>query len=225
MKRKIQIPYFRKIPESITLAYCSNIIDKEEFVLLCDLHKSNNLDICHTNFPKFNLENYNDDQCYANFRFWKGNVYKLREGLNIMEEILRYNNVPVECVETLCTFLKRFCYPCRYVDIIPIFARPIPQLSIICNHVTDKVYSDWGHLLSTFDQPLPSPMNLELYANADHDKGAALGNCWVFFDATVRHCQDRMNFKESYIMDTKKSMLYSFNPWWHQTDLLRIYMV
>ena len=59
-----------------------------------------------------------------------------------MEEILRYNNVPVECVETLCTFLKIFCYPCRYVDIIPIFARPIPQLSIICSHVTDEVYSD-----------------------------------------------------------------------------------
>ena len=73
--------------------------------------------------------------------------------------------------------LKRSSYPCRYVDMVPIFARPIPQLSVICSHVTDKVYSDWGHLLSTFNQFLLSSINLEFYANAVHDKGAALGNC------------------------------------------------
>ena len=61
--------YFKKIRESITLAYCSNIIDNEEFVLLYDLHKSRNLDITHTDFAKFDLENHNDDQCYVNFRF------------------------------------------------------------------------------------------------------------------------------------------------------------
>ena len=180
------MPYFKKIRESITLAYCSNKIDNEEFVLLYDLHKSRNLDIPHTDFAKPDLENYNDDQCYANFRFSKAHVYKLRERLNIPEEILCYNNVPVDGVEALCTFLKRFSCPCRYVGMVPIFARPIPQLSITCSHVTDKVYSDWGHLLSTFNQPLLSPINLELYANAVHDKGAALGNCWGFVDGTVR---------------------------------------
>ena len=69
------------------MAYCSNIIDSEEFVLLYDLHKSRNLDIPHTNFAKFDLENYNNDQCYANFRFSKARVYELRERLNIPEEI------------------------------------------------------------------------------------------------------------------------------------------
>ena len=176
------MPYFKKIRESITLAYCSTIIDNEEFVLSYDLNRSRNLDIPHTNFAKFDLENYSDDQCYANFRFSKAHVHELRERLNIPEEILCYNNVPVDGLEALRTFLKRFSYLCRYVDIVPIFARPIPQLSIICNHVTDKVYSDWGHLLSTFNQPLLSPINLELCANAVHDKGAALGNCWGFVD-------------------------------------------
>ena len=141
------MPYFKKIRESITLAYCSNIIDNEEFVLLYDLHKSRNLDITHTDFAKFDLENHNDDQCYVNFRFSKAHVYELRERLNLPEDILYYNNVPVDDVEALCTFLKRFSYPCGYVDVVPIFARPIPQLSIICNHVTNKVYSDWGHVL------------------------------------------------------------------------------
>ena len=97
------------------------------------------MDIPHTDFAKFDLENYNDDQCYANFRFSKAHVYDLRERLNIPEEMLFYNNVPVDGVEALCTFLKRFSYPCRNVDMVPVFARPIPQLSIICNHVTDKV--------------------------------------------------------------------------------------
>ena len=136
------MPYFKKIRESITLAYCSNIIDNEEFVLLNDLHKSKNLDMPHTDFAKLDSENYNDDQCYANFRFSKAHVYELRESLNIPEELLCYNNVLVDGVEALCTFLKKFFYPCRYVDIVPIFARPIPQLSIVCNHLTDKIYSD-----------------------------------------------------------------------------------
>ena len=69
---------------------------------------------------------------------------------------------------------------------VSIFARPIPQPSTICNHVTDKVCSDWGHLLSAFNHPLLSPIYLELYANAVHDKGAALGNYWRFVDGTVR---------------------------------------
>ena len=43
-----------------------------------------------------------------------------------------------------------------------------------------------GSLLSTLNQPLLSPINLELYANAVHDKGAALGNCWRYDDGTVR---------------------------------------
>ena len=43
-----------------------------------------------------------------------------------------------------------------------------------------------GSLLSTFNQPLLSPINLELYANAVHYKGAALGNCWGYDDGTVR---------------------------------------
>ena len=148
LKRKIEMPYFKKIREDITLAYFSNIIDNEDLVLLYDLHKSRNLDITHTDFAKFDLENHNDDQCYVNFRFSKAHVYELRERLNLPEDILCYNNVPVDGVEALCTFLKRFSYPCRYVDMVPIFPRPIPQLSIICNHVTDKVYSDWGHVLS-----------------------------------------------------------------------------
>ena len=87
------------------------------------------------------LENYNDDQCYANFRFSKAHVHKLRERLNIPEEILCYNNVPVDGVEALRTFLKRISCPCRYDGMVPIFARPILQLSITCSHVTDKVYS------------------------------------------------------------------------------------
>ena len=98
------MPHFKKIRESITLAYCLNIIDNEEFVLLFDLHKSKNLDMPHTDFAKFDLENCNDDQCYANFRFSKAHVYDLRQRLIIPEEILHYNNVPVDSVDTLTWF-------------------------------------------------------------------------------------------------------------------------
>ena len=39
---------------------------------------------------------------------------------------MRYNNVRVDDVEALCAVLKRFAYPCRFIDMIQLFARPIP---------------------------------------------------------------------------------------------------
>ncbi|KAK2564013.1 hypothetical protein P5673_012222 [Acropora cervicornis] len=40
-------------------------------------------------------------------------------------------------VEGLCIMLKRFAYPCRYSDLIPIFERSVPELSMISNEVVD----------------------------------------------------------------------------------------
>ena len=54
------------------------------------------------------------------------------------------------------------------------------------NHVTDFMFNRWKHLLTDLNQPWLSPHNLQIYANAIHDKGGALDNCWGFIDGTVR---------------------------------------
>ena len=147
------MPYFKEVRDICLRAYTSNIIDDAEFVLLYDLHKSKNPDIPHWRYERFDLDELNDDQCRVSFRFYKNHIYDLKEALNIPEEIICYNNVRVDGIEALCTVLKRFAYPCRFVDMIPIFARPVPQLSIICNQMTNLIYGNWNHLLSNLNQP------------------------------------------------------------------------
>lgn len=82
--------------------------------------------------------------------------------------------------------LKRFAYPCRYLDMITRFARPVPQLCMASNLVMDYIYIAWGRLLTNLNQPWLSPVNLERFANAVFEKGAPLSNCIGFVDGTVR---------------------------------------
>ena len=84
-----------------------------------------------------------------------------------------------------CLLLRRLAYPCRYVDLIPLFGRAKQEISIISNLVLDAIYSVHRHLLNTFTAPWMSPRNLAAYCEAIHDKGAALDNCWGFVDGTV----------------------------------------
>ena len=178
--------YNRDIRELLLLSRADDLLDEEEFVLLYDLHRSSNPDLPYWNFDAFNLDKLSDDECKTNFRFWKNDVYFLREVLDIPDEILCYNRTNVSGIEGLSILLKRFAYPCRYSDMISLFGRSIPELCIITNHVTNLIYDRYSYLLSTFNQPLLTPAQLEIYANSVHRKGAALNNCWGFIDGTVR---------------------------------------
>ena len=155
-------------------------------MLLYDTHRSKNADISHWKYEQFCLDDLNDDECRVDFRFLKNDLYHLAENLDIPDEISCYNNVKVSGIEALCILLKRFAYPCRYVDMVLLFARPVPQLSIVANHLTDFLYQRWSHLLTSFNQPWLSSNNLQIYADAIQAKGGALQNCWGFIDGTVR---------------------------------------
>ena len=97
-----------------------------------------------------------------------------------------FNNVRVDGVEALRAVLKRFTYPCRFIDMIQFFARPIPHLSIICNQMTNLIYENWNRLLSNLNQPWLLPQCLQGFCNNIHQKGAVLSNCWGFIDDTVQ---------------------------------------
>ena len=180
------MPYFKEIRDICLTAYSFNMIDDTEFVLLYDLHKSKNPSIPHWRYEKFDLEELNDDQCKVTFRFLKSHIYDLMENLNIPEEITCYNNVRIGGVEALCTVLKRFAYPCRFMNMVQIFARPVPQLSIICNQMTNLIYDNWNYLLNNLNQSWLSPHCLQGFCDKIHQKGAALSHYWGFVDGTVR---------------------------------------
>ena len=82
--------------------------------------------------------------------------------------------------------LKRFAYPCRYGDLVYHFAGPVPEISIITNHIIDLIYDRWYHLLTRYNHDLLSPPKILQYAEAIEQAGAALNNCWGFVDGTVR---------------------------------------
>ena len=180
------MPYLRQVREALFLAHANNLIDDEEFVCLYDLNRSKNLDYPYWNYQKFDLEQLTDDECWSEFRFLKRDIYKLQEVLNIPDEIITYNRLNVDGIEALCLFLERFAYPCRYSDMVPRFGRPVPQMSIISNHIMQSVYHNFHHKLTDLNQPVCAPASLEQFCQVIHDKGAALDNCWGFVDGTVR---------------------------------------
>ena len=68
---------------------------------------------------------------------------------------------------------------------IPRFGRPAPQLSIIEPEKDSFVYM-YHEQLNSFQQQWLAPAELEIFAQAIHNVGAPLTNCWRFVDGTVR---------------------------------------
>ena len=122
-------------------------------------------------------------ECDVQFQFTKREIYQLVETFELPEQIRCYNGTVLNSVVALCICLKHFAYPCRYVDVLPRFARPVPHLSMIANMVTDRIFNN---LLENLDQPWLSPQCLKLFADAIHSRGAALENCLGFVDGSVR---------------------------------------
>ena len=116
----------------------------------------------------------------------KSHIYTLVDALRLPQFITCYNGLKVDRVEALCIFLKRFAYPCRYLDMLPRFGRPVPQLCMISNAVINFLYMEWNRLLLTFDQPWLSSGNIQEFCNAVFQKSGALENCFGFVDGTVR---------------------------------------
>lgn len=78
------------------------------------------------------------------------------------------------------------CYPCRYSNMVHLFAKPVPVISVITNKMRDYIYATHGHCIQQWNHQLLSPRNLEHYADSIHRKGTPLDNCFGFVDGTVR---------------------------------------
>ena len=81
-------------------------------------------------------------------------------------------------LEGLCILLRIMAYPCRFSDLVPRFGMPVPELSIICNQVTDFIFETHGQKINQWNDFLLNPATLA--------KGPALDNSFAFIDGTVR---------------------------------------
>lgn len=85
-------------------------------------------------------------------------------------------------METLCNFLKRHAYPCKYLKICKICPRAFYYTQFRFNFFCER----WRTLFTTKSQQWLSPSNLQIFADAIHDKGVSLQNCWQSIDGTVK---------------------------------------
>ena len=172
----------------LLLEHDSGDLSDEELILLLEANEGKeNLSFDYWKHDLFCIDNFNDDECWADFRFKKDDLERLANALQLPEVIETYNRVKVDRMEALCLLLRRLAFPCRYSDLIPKFGcRPIPVLCVIYNHMIDLIYEKFNKLLVDMNQRWLSPENLKKYADAVHASGAPLDNCWGFIDGTLR---------------------------------------
>ena len=166
------------VRDALVTANVYNLIDDDEFVLLYDAYSSRAI-FPYWKFPKFDAEAWSDVECHTELRFAKGDLDGLLECLGIPDNII--------CEQrTVCVLLKRLSYPCRYTDMVPRFGRNPTELCLIFNRIVDFIHEHHHHLLQSWDQFFLQPDQLHNYAQAVHQQGAPLSNCFGFIDGTVR---------------------------------------
>ena len=162
------------------------IVDEELLLLVGNRQYNFHTGLHYLQYDRFNISKMSEDECEVELRFKKDNIFRLAAALHLPEVFQYHNGVVVDIVEGLCIALKRFTYPCRYAGLTPRFGRPVSQLCMVANLVVDHLNDRLGYLLIDLDQPWLSRQCLKMFANASHNKGAALDSCWGFIDRTVR---------------------------------------
>ena len=175
----------KRIQECILLSYTQDLLDDNEFCLLYDANYANYPVFDHGQYTRFTLDAVSEEECLSSFRFRQLDIPYLAQVLRLPEKFICPNRTAALTEEALCILLRRFAYPCRYVDMMPQFGRSPQELSLIANKVMDEIYETHGHLLTTIDHPWLTRAKLREMADAVHEVGAALPNCWGFVDGTV----------------------------------------
>lgn len=101
----------RDTRDCLLLSLDEKMIDDEEFILLNDLNSSKNPDFPYWQYYPFDLDFLSDEECKAEFRFWKNDIYLLKEVMRLPVEIICYNRLVVNGVEALRILLKTICLP------------------------------------------------------------------------------------------------------------------
>ena len=144
-----------------------------------------------TAWPRRSLErerlvNNDPAECKVDFRVEKADIPLLVEALRVPPVLKCYNGIICDGTETLCIELKRFAYPCRYWDMISMFGRAVAELCMISNEVVDWIYYTRGHKVTHWNHAIIDTASLSTYADAIHNRGAALEDCFGFIDGTFR---------------------------------------
>ena len=177
---------FKEFRHLLVLYYDADLISDENFLLLYEMFPSKNPNFPYQGYSRFDLDNMDEAECKAEFRFDKKDLPVLAEALQIPPSFKLNQGSIVHGMEGLCMLLRPLAYPCRFGDMVSRFGSTVPILSMATNHVIDFIYNTHGHRITRWNNLLLNPPALEMYARLVHHKGAALQNCFGFVDGTVR---------------------------------------
>ena len=98
-----------------------------------------------------------------------------------------YIDLVVNSTEALYIVLSRLVDPCPYVDMVLLFGRSVPQLSMIFDQTVDLIDCSHNHRFRDLNQGRFSPHCFKNFCRFS-SKGASLDNIWRFLDGTVQPC-------------------------------------
>ena len=158
---------------------------------------------------KVPIDAWDESECRTELRFGKQDLDLLRRNLQIPDEIVCCQRSVFDGTEAMCLLLKRIDYLCRYTDMVPRFARNPTELCLIFNEVLDFIYTSRRHRLQNWDRnPFLQPDQLHRYADAIHQQGAPLNNCFGFVDGTVRAGIARPKYNQRVMYNGYKRIKY-----------------
>ena len=166
------------------MLYATGEIDDLEFILLYNYSESQD-GYSHEIYNKFDLEDFDDAQCNTEFHFPKYHIQRLADALRLPQKTICTQGTVSSNIKGLCILLKRLSYPCQFTDMLPIFGRNPTEICLIFNQVLDIIHRNFQHLLNSWNQDMLQPHKLASYAEAIHQKGTLLENCFGFVDGTV----------------------------------------
>ena len=165
---------FKNVRNLLLIKHNDGLIDDDEFVVLYDLYASKDLDFLYDSYTPFDLEELDEYESFAEFRFGKRDIRILKEVLEIPDMVTCSQRSVCDGLEGLCMLLNHG------------FAKPIPVLSMITNQMIDYVYNVHGNRVLNWNHEVLSSVNLQTYVDAVTARGAILPNCFGFIDGTVR---------------------------------------
>ncbi|KAK3260083.1 hypothetical protein CYMTET_30946 [Cymbomonas tetramitiformis] len=135
-----------------------------------------------TNDP-VSISDFNDTECWLNFRFKKGDLYRLQRAFNVPAVMKTSQGHKFTGEEGLLIMLNRLAYPSRLSDLAPKFKRRPERLSELFRAMTDWLVNTYGHLLE--DIKIWGPY-MKPWSQALDNAECPIPGIWAFIDGTLR---------------------------------------
>lgn len=98
----------KEVRNQLLISHEEGVLNDEEFLLLYDLNRSNNLDLPYDSYPdEFTFDDLENDECLSEFRLNKSDLPLLAEVIGIPEKVECYQRRLCSGLGALCILLKK----------------------------------------------------------------------------------------------------------------------